>query len=186
TFDDKDATSYSLETSSTFLPEQIRDYLSCARENVYLLRRRQLLEFVESQPRERYELLRPFLSIDGVEAWEQSLRGAADHLAQGARTAAAAVAGALDRPRRALVAPLAATPSEEDVLTTINNHIRNLGEEPVRTLDEVPEAVSRIDIRLLQRSDLAAYTALYVARQGLADLLDLIARLGADDLEVVL
>src|SRR6266852_1242691 len=29
TFDDKDATSHSLETSSIFLPEQIRDYLSC-------------------------------------------------------------------------------------------------------------------------------------------------------------
>src|SRR5882724_10204412 len=82
TFDDKDATSSSLETSSTLLPEQIRDYLNCASENVYLLRRRQLLEFVESQPRERYQLLRPFLSIDVVEAWEQSLRGAADHLSQ--------------------------------------------------------------------------------------------------------
>src|SRR6266571_8940874 len=60
TFSDQTETVFDLGAPLENLPDQIQEYLHAARENLYILRRRQVLDFVDSRPQERYALLRPF------------------------------------------------------------------------------------------------------------------------------
>src|SRR3990172_1453792 len=78
TFDDPGTTVFALGCNANGLPSEIREYLTSARENLYILRRRQVLEFIESQPRDRYAKLRPFLPLTEVEAVENALRQASE------------------------------------------------------------------------------------------------------------
>src|SRR3990172_9731409 len=52
TFDDKSSTIFDSQTSLTSLPPQLQEYIEAARENLYVLRRLQILDFIESQPQE--------------------------------------------------------------------------------------------------------------------------------------
>ena len=63
TFADSLSTTFALDADRTHLPDGVRNYLVSAGENLYILRRRQILYFIDSLPRDRYALLRPFLPL---------------------------------------------------------------------------------------------------------------------------
>src|SRR5207247_2815426 len=69
-FDDKSHSILDIGADRTKLSHELKSYVAVASQNLYILRRRQLLQFVESQPRDRYELIRPFLSLERVNALE--------------------------------------------------------------------------------------------------------------------
>src|SRR2546427_456036 len=74
TFANALSTTFALDTARTHLPAEVHEYLDSARENLYILRRRQILDFIDSLPRDRYALLRPFLPLSGFERMENELR----------------------------------------------------------------------------------------------------------------
>ena len=76
TFDDPASSTFAQDSAPASLPLEIQKYVESARENLYILRRRQVLEFIDCQPRERYDLLRPFLPLSGIEAMENAIRAA--------------------------------------------------------------------------------------------------------------
>ena len=49
TFDDTSSTVFDFRTSLPSLPPKLQEYIEAARENLYILRRLQILDFIESQ-----------------------------------------------------------------------------------------------------------------------------------------
>lgn len=71
-----EGTEFSLESKTALMPSNVKEYLTAAQESIYILRRRQILDFIESKPHERYEMLRPFLPLTEAEEIETALREA--------------------------------------------------------------------------------------------------------------
>jgi len=130
-------TSIDLTTAQASLPLPVQQYLGDARANLFILRRRQLLDFVESQPRDRYALLRPFLQLESVEAWEASLRDLRTSLTRQAQ-AAVATESALRADLLRLTGlsdPQVLT--SDQVLTAATQALEPVGRPPARTFDDV-------------------------------------------------
>ena len=67
-------------------------YLNAAKEDLFILRRRDILNFIDSQPRDRYGYLRPFLPLVGVQEVENAMKEAREKANRSAENAASAVA----------------------------------------------------------------------------------------------
>src|SRR6266404_1740864 len=60
------------------LSVSMTQYLNAAKENLYALRRSQLSRFIDSQPRDRYALLRPFIPLGRIDELEETFQRAAE------------------------------------------------------------------------------------------------------------
>jgi DNA repair exonuclease SbcCD ATPase subunit len=65
-----DGTRIEASGDSSLFSTTVLKYLDISRQPIYILRRGQILAFIESQPRDRYELLRPYLTLSEVEEAE--------------------------------------------------------------------------------------------------------------------
>jgi energy-coupling factor transporter ATP-binding protein EcfA2 len=180
-FDDRNSSTVNLGDDHSSFPVEIQEYLRCAMDNVYILRRRQLLDFVESQPRERYQLLRSFLPIDAVDAWESAIKAAQEELTQDTRVAARAESATLDRVKRVLAPTSLTAPSEPDVVKAINDELVRVGLAAVARMGEVSQAIGGLDETISHGANLASYLPLSAARDDLTevirtvDLVDVVA-----------
>lgn len=177
TFDDTSSTTFDLQTSLTSLPSQLQEYLQAGRENLYILRRLQILDFIESQPRERYDFLRPFLPLSGIEAMENTLRQALD------RTQDEAQAGTreLDRLRQELRrvlsgSSLSQAPTEPEVVVALSQELAAVSQPPIATIHQLPEALKRLADALAQFGDLSRQSRVTSAIRSLEDLVEAILK----------
>lgn len=138
---DGSSTLIDLTTAPASLPRAVQDYLSVARENLYILRRRQLLDFVESQPRDRYTLLRPFLQLDSVEALETSLRDLRNSLSRQAQAAAAIESGVRTDLLRLTGLSDAQALTSGHVLSAATRALAEVGRPAAATFDDVRTAL---------------------------------------------
>ncbi len=91
-----------LRTNRAELSPALSQYLEAATQDLFILRRRQILDFIESQPRERYALLRPFLPLAEVEQVENALKQAKDETESAKNQAGLQVSGLTEGIERAL------------------------------------------------------------------------------------
>lgn len=180
TFDGARPTTVDLDTADS-LPDVIRSYLEAAREPVYILRRGQILAFIESSPRDRYQLLRPFLPLSGVEAVENSLGEARKRLENDWERSRREAT----RRREYLSSLLGLTGrgddlAEEDVLETLGERLAAEGRPRLARTDEIPRAIRDLDVALSNFGDLTKPAALTAAITALEELGNAMAALDAE------
>jgi ABC-type dipeptide/oligopeptide/nickel transport system ATPase subunit len=174
TFDDPAASTFKLSFKTDDLPSEIRQYVTSARENLYILRRLQVLEFIESQPRERYAKLRPFLPLTEVEAIENALRQAkekADAEAQRARQDSERV---INQIRREVGLPTSfLTPSEKEVVAALSGALVKVGQRPIGQIQDLEVARSSLDQALAPFGDLSRQSQISNVARALGQLSEL-------------
>lgn len=187
TFDDPAATVLDLHTDRNTLPPSIKDYLAAAGENVYILRRRQILDFIESQPRERYGLLRPFIPLSGVEALEEALRQARDQAAGESQLATSGVHRLTQDLQRAVNGLSSVRePSELDLVSALSAQLIALGFEPIREIDEVSSMIQRVSSALASFGDVSRQAGVTAAVRAFEEIADTLVRLDVLPLAVKL
>lgn len=166
-----DGSEFILGIDVELLPMPLKDYLSAAQEPLYILRRRQILDFIESKPQERYELLRPFLPLTEAEEREAALRGAF----QKAEDEATDMKRNLNAASRELaqaagIGEYQVPVSEQHVCTTLSVRLQAIGIVALRSLSNLADAISALDTRLARFGDTERLITLHSARSLLAEL----------------
>jgi DNA repair exonuclease SbcCD ATPase subunit len=67
-------TTITLDTDSSVLDKQIRDFLDAAQQQSFVLRRRTLLDFIDAIPSNRYKAIEGFLRVEEHVAFETKLK----------------------------------------------------------------------------------------------------------------
>ena len=180
TFNDADGTVFDLQSDPANLPTALQEYLQGARENLYILRRRQILEFIDSQPRQRYDLLRPFLPLSGIEAIEEALRQARDRTDTEVRNAAQETSRLTQDLRRLLGSDtLSEEPTEEQVIRAVSRELATVGQAQITAIPRLSESIARLSDALSPFGDLSRQSQLANAIQALEELVEMIPRVQA-------
>ncbi|MCH7922026.1 MAG: AAA family ATPase [Nitrospinae bacterium] len=178
TWDDPASTTYNLSTESGSLQPEHLNYIDASRESIYILRRIQLLEFIESQPRERYAMLKPFLQLQEVEAIENALKQTMLTLSEESQSASENVSLLSEQLRNLLALVTddpAQKPSEEQVVLALSSTLEQIGQTGITSLEQIEEASGRIDIALAPFGDLTRQSQLSNAVRVLLELIQAIS-----------
>jgi hypothetical protein len=155
TFDDFASTDLALHSNLASFPDEIHEYVRSARQNLYILRRKQVLDFIDSQPRERYALLRPFLPLSQIERLESELRSANEQAETRARQGRFELTRVVDQQRRLLNLPSSSeSPSEDNLIRVLSETLENVGQPRLETVTEIGGALSRLESALAPFGDL--------------------------------
>lgn len=176
TFADSLSTPFALDTDRTHPPAEVQKYLDSARENLYILRRRQILDFIDSLPRDRYALLRPFLPLSGFERLENELRIAkerAEAKGQQARQQFSSLTNQLGRELGLSIADQA--PTEGEIVQAISQFLGTVGQAPIQHFSQLDESVGRLDAALAPFGDLTRQSRISSVISSLEQLREAIA-----------
>jgi energy-coupling factor transporter ATP-binding protein EcfA2 len=187
TFDDSSSTIFDPQTSVQSLPPQLQEYIKAARENLYILRRLQILHFIESQPRERYDFLRPFLPLSGIEAMEDTLRQALERTRGEAEAETRELDRRIQELRRVLSGrTFSQAPTEHEVVAAVNQELAAVSHPPITTLHQLPEALKLLTGALARFGDLSRQSRLTSAVRSLEDFTEGISRINVTPLVISL
>ena len=178
TFDDTSSTVFDFRTSLPSLPPKLQEYIEAARENLYILRRLQILDFIESQPRERYDFLRPFLPLSGIEAMENTLRQALDRT-QGEAEAETRELDRLTQDLRRVLSgrSLSQTLTEHEIVVALSQELAAVSHPPITTVHQLPETLKLLTDALARFGDLSRQSRLTNAVRSLEDFAEGISRI---------
>src|SRR5438093_2309222 len=168
-FDDKRRSIVDVGSDIATLPPELRAYLTEASHNLYILRRRQLLQFVESQPRDRYELIRPFLSLERVNALETVFKDAKEQAEREAYAAREDFEHRLGQLTDLLGRAPASDRLEQDLLNLINAQLSDVAVAPIESIVEISIAIESISTALSSFGDLSRESSLLTSSQALTD-----------------
>ena len=160
-----------IESNTEFLPLTVKNYLAAAREPLYILRRRQVLDFIESKPQECYELLRPFLPLTQAEKTETALREAFQKVDKKAVDAERNLnAASKELAQTVGIGEYQVPVSEQQVCTTLSVRLQTIGIVALRSLSNLGNAISALDMRLARFGDTERLITLHSTRFLLAEL----------------
>lgn len=177
-FDDPQSTTVDMTTHADTLSSDVQSYLEAARANLFILRRQQILRFVESQPKERYELLRPFLPLEKAEGIEGTLRQAWERTQVELGSASQEV-DRLARDIRHLLSPLKLPREllETDVVAALNSELDQARQPHISSIKRVMEAIESISRALVSFGDLSLQSGLRSGINGLDELQEQLERI---------
>ncbi len=183
TFNDRASTGFATGTSVASLPVEAKDYVQAAQENLYTLRRRQVTEFIDSRPQERYTLLRPFLPLSGIEDMESALRTAKDRAQAVAEQARSKLALLANQLQRDLQLPVSSQPpSEEEVVGAVCRTLEGISQPRIAGTREFHDALRRLDEALAPFGDLTRQSNIANAARVLDELRESIFPSGTNEL----
>lgn len=178
-FDDPGETVVSLNTAELTVPADVRRYLDAAHGSLFILRRAQLLEFVESQPKNRYEFLQPFVPIGDFRRVEDALRQAREKFSSDSARVENAAAAVMMQLRQALPGVEFSDYTDSEIVAAINRHLATIDVSPLQSVDDMPVVLSRIDQSLERFGDLSRYARLSQTVVALEELGEQINRIPA-------
>lgn len=167
TFNDSSRTIFDLKTDRASLPPAIRSYVAAAGDGSYILRRRQLLAFVESLPRERYDLIRPFVRLEPVEAIEGALREVRDRMSRVASIAKEDTDRHYRELQRLTGIALSREGTESQLTSIINTKLREAEIAPITAMTDCARAVADLSARLVSFGDVARTSRIAATLQSL-------------------
>jgi len=180
TFDNPESTRISLGFDVERLPSDVREYAHSAHENLYILRRLQLLVFIDCQPRDRYAMLRAFLPLSGVEEIEDALQAALERAEQQLQEAKQGSATFVAELKRLLERQdLGETLSEQDVIGAINRTLEDIGQPPVDSLQAIDGALHQIDTSLRAFGDRTRQTGISNVERAIQQFKEVVSSLSA-------
>jgi len=166
-----DGSEFSLETDVGLLPMALKGYLTAAREPLYILRRRQILDFIESKPQGLYELLLPFLPLTEAEETETALRAASQKADKEATDAERTLNTASRELAQAVGIDGYQVPvDEQQVCVALSMRLQAIGIGALRSLSNLDNVIAALDTRLARFGDTQRLVALHSARSRLAEL----------------
>lgn len=160
------------------LADSPADYYFPARQQVYILRRSQVLRFLDAQPSDRYEMLTPFLPLANLSAIEAAASDA--HRALGAETKGKQkVVAEAQAVLRSLcgVTDRSKSPDAATVLSAVNPRLEGIGEVPIDDLDHLPSAAEALATRIGSLSGGGQMALAVQAASALREAADSIARI---------
>ena len=148
----------------TNLSVSMGQYLAGAKENLYIMRRSQLSRFIDSQPRDRYALLRPFISLGRIDELEETFRNAADITKEELRKVEYRTDRLVSELRlRFALGPDVAMPTEVDLASSISKSLAEHGLASLDHLEEIAERITSLDAVLSEFGDLSRQSTLLAA-----------------------
>jgi hypothetical protein len=142
---------YSLDGQTSGIPQGLTGYLNAAKEDLFILRRRDILNFIDSQPRERYAYLRPFLPLVGVEEVENAMKEARDRSnrsAENERARVAQLANLLSEPLGVVGKLTVAT-----LIAAVSKILVEVGYRSMSSMEEATGALNSLDQELAKFGD---------------------------------
>lgn len=161
---------YSLEAQASKTPSALATYLNAAKEDLFILRRRDILNFIDSQPRDRYAYLRPFLPLVGVQAVEDAMKEARDKAAKKAEEARARLAQLADSISRPL--GIVGEPTNASLVLAISGILGGVGYNAIASLEEIGGSLDLLDQELAKFGDTTVVGRLLNAISSIRELLD--------------
>jgi len=165
--------------SAPCLPRQLEDYLQVTRKGTFILRRSQILEFIMSRPAERFRAIGSIIGIEPLDDVELEMMRVRDHL-RGRVESGEARADAIRRELSELLERDITQP--EEVLTALNESLRNGNLPTIGSLEEVADHAQRM-MRKIKRAEGADQTTVVArvlqAAEGARIPQQLIAELGS-------
>ena len=169
-----DGSEYTLEGNAELLTPRARSYLAPAQEPLYILRRRQILEFIESRPQERYDQLRPFLQLKEAEEREAALRTASQRAAQKSGDAQRILkASSRDLAESVGIHEYQVPLSEQHICASISDKLQQTIGTLAPMLSQisgVPDVISAVDSELSRFGDTQMVMAVHTVLSRLRDL----------------
>lgn len=140
--------SIALDTPEAGLAAPLRELLSAARQQSFMLRRRTLLAFINAKPARRYEAIEEFLRLEKFNLFEEKLRALSTSAQASLLTARNGKETNEAVLRRQLqLSPLSAL-DEAACLTQVNSILENAGVASIAKLDEAANRATEIDALL--------------------------------------
>ena len=162
---------YTLGNNTEFLPPTVKNYLAAAKEPLYILRRRQILDFIESKPQERYKILQPFLPLTEVEDRETALRTAFQNADKEATDAGRNLNIASQELSKAVGSSEYQVPvSEQQVCTALSVRLQAIGIVSLQSISNLSDAILVLDTRLASLGDSERLITIHSTRSLLAEL----------------
>lgn len=165
-----DGTKVEAGTATSASSETVKRYLEAARQPVYILRRGQLLAFIESQPRDRYELLRPYLALSEVEEVEAVLAKADEQLQAELNISRRELARQHDDLSHQAGLKAGDEVSEPKILEALNNRLARAGRGLATNLSEISTLIQEIDADLSKFGDISKPAAITSLIDALGEL----------------
>ena len=166
-----DGSEFTLETDAELLPHVVKDYLIAAQEPLYILRRRQILDFIESKPQERYDQLRPFLPLGETEKIEKALREVSKKVEEEETNAKQTLNATSRELAQAIgISEYEIPVSEQQVCTTLSVQLQEIGIAKLRSLLDIGNAISVLDTQLAKFGDIERLITLHSTHSLLAEL----------------
>lgn len=166
-----EGTEFGLDTEVGQLPNNVKDYLDAAREPLFILRRRELLEVIERRPSELYDLLSPFLPLAEAEEGEAALRETAaraeGHAADTKRVMGAASA---DLAKVLGLGEYEVPVGETQVCESLSRLLHEVDIGAVTRVSDLGGAISALDNRLERYGDTQRLVSLHRAKNLVAEL----------------
>ena len=129
-------------------PAAVAPWCELAAKSSFILRRHMLLRFVDTQPRNRYDRLEPFLNLDDYIKIEVAL-GELAGAAQTELSAMEAVHRAKEQNVRAIFRLQQADLVSEDTLrSALNRRLKEVGVQEIENLDELDALKTRVSNEL--------------------------------------
>lgn len=162
---------FTLGTDVELLPMALKEYLIAAQEPLYILRRRQILDFIESKPQERYDHLRPFLPLTEVEETEAALRVVSQNADKEVTDAERTLNATSRELAQAVDIDEYNVPVEEQqVCAVLSMRLQSIGIGTLRSLSNLGDAIAALDTQLARFGDPQRLVALHSARSRLEEL----------------
>ncbi len=161
---------YSLGTEVSVTPNALAPYMNGAKEDLFILRRRDILNFIDSQPRDRYAYLRPFLPLSGVQEYEEAMKEARDKSSGNFKNAWAQRSQLTDFISKQL--GIIGEPTKSGVVAAISRILAEVRYPTIASLEEIGNSVNSLDQELTKFGDTAVAGKLLNAVSALRELLD--------------
>ena len=160
------------------LADNPSDYYLPARQQVYILRRSQVLRFLDALPSERYEMLAPFLPLANLTAIEAAAAEANRALGTEAKGKQKVLTDAENVLRNLCsVADRNKSPDAATVLSALNQKLEQVGANPVGDLDLLPSIAEALAASISSRSGGEQMALAAQAASAVRELADSIARI---------
>ena len=158
---------FSLDSFPGSLPTPIRNYLAAAKQPLFILRRAQILQLIESEPRERGPLLEPFLPLSEWNEIESAFKQSTDTAEQRASESGQALEDVVSELSELLELPLPSVAVTEGALIeSINVRLSKDSFPTTNKAQEIQEALQQVEQKLSSLGDISAHITFHnVAEQ---------------------
>jgi hypothetical protein len=156
TFDD--GSIFSLDSSTNSFPAHINNYLAAARQPLFVLRRAQILQLIEKEPRERGDLLEPFLPLSEWNEVEDAFKQSHDTADQRTSVSRQALNNVVSKLSEFLESPLPwVAVAEEALIESINRRLSKDSFPIINKAQEIQEALQQVEQNLSSLGDIPTH-----------------------------
>jgi DNA repair exonuclease SbcCD ATPase subunit len=138
-------TSCSLERTLDSLntcPDELKDDMAVAENIPFILRRSQILEFINSAPGDRYKQIGSMIGVDNLEKIESTLKNALDDIHDNINTKLRHSEKINENLGQILDDDLK---EADEILSSINNFLDNEDLDPLESVDEIEDYVNKLE-----------------------------------------